>query len=348
MYCKHTAIYTKYKFKTNNSLKDYRCYVTILKKNFKMIYSEYLYLLRILKIDNKIAQDHIDSDKELYKFGKTCRTTEKRLNDDYYKNIEYEKLYSFKTNFSDRRECLFKYHIKNIKSFKQIIHQEYYEANLDDIKTLLYIYSIIDIEFINKYYNIRNKINNIKFEEYIKDYNMQVEKYKDDIKDELIIEYKHLSKDNEKKDNDLKSLEYKCQKCKKTFSNRGNLNVHIKTVCSENIPLVDCEYCKKHFKLPIILARHLIICKAKIAFESNKQKKNKDDSKNDDNLDIKSLEDKHRFEIELLENKYKALEKNYKDKIEYMEKENIRITEDKKRLLDLLTILTNKITSTST
>ncbi len=58
-----------------------------------MIHTEYLYLLRILKIGNKIAQGHIDSGKELYKYGKTKRTMEERLKDEYYKNIKSEILF---------------------------------------------------------------------------------------------------------------------------------------------------------------------------------------------------------------------------------------------------------------
>jgi hypothetical protein len=306
-----------------------------------------LYILRIINIDNQVGQEHIDSGKELYKFGKTERSTDIRLKDDYYKNIESETLFSFKTDFSDRRERLFKYHIKNIKSFKQIIYHEYYECDLNELKSLLYIFSIIDIEFVNKYCSINNKIENINFEEYMKEYNLQIEKYKELIKDELIVEYKYLSEEDRNRliytcskcsknfttktglnvhlknvcSENPKVSSFECSKCSKTFKSISSLNLHIKTVCSDNPEIFTCEFCNTNFNRKSYLKKHIETCTVK---------------KQSEVANTSLLLDQKTTEYDEIKSLLKAKEEEYKTQIENLKAQYLTIISEKdKKIMEL-------------
>jgi hypothetical protein len=74
-------------------------------------------------------------------------------------------------------------------------------------------------------------------------------------------------------------VEYKCNKCEKTFHQKSNYTVHInrKYKCDQKKAI--CEYCDKEFCRKSYLKTHIIKCKTK---------NNKQDIKYVDNLDDKS------------------------------------------------------------
>ena len=64
-------------------------------------------------------------------------------------------------------------------------------------------------------------------------------------------------------------MEYKCQYCQKIFSQKSNLNTHLKTakkcilnrnLSQENIINFNCDYCNKNFTQKINLNIHLNNC----------------------------------------------------------------------------------------
>ncbi len=151
------------------------------------------------------------------------------------------------------------------------------------------------------------------------------------------------------------STKPQCNFCKKFFSSVGNLNAHIKNVCSKVSPNLQCEFCKKSFKLDLTLKRHHLVCKARISQESNKQLQEQVD------LSIKNIIKKYENELKNIKNKHKSDLKNIQDKLEISEEnsrkqinrleisdENSRkqinlLQEENKRLTELLSNLSDKL-----
>lgn len=74
-----------------------------------------------------------------------------------------------------------------------------------------------------------------------------------------------------------------CQFCNKEFSNKGNLNFHIKNAIyclklrnktKEIKEDLSCKYCKKKYSRIDYFKKHLDICKTKIILENEKMKQN--------------------------------------------------------------------------
>lgn len=324
--------------------------------------SGYLYILNVISAINSAL---ITRAKNLgilvYKFGETVQTMKKRLSGYKSQKVNAELLFSFSTDYPVRRESVFKFHIKNMKEFIHIDAIEYYSCDINILKEMLYMFSIIDIEFINKYYNIKNKIKTINMDEYNKDYNIQKEKYKNHIIDkfsnntvnELIMSKDIIIDDstiNQKlEDSSVQDKSNRtnnkpiCPKCNKTFANNGNLNVHLKTICSDKIDYIECEYCNQQFKRRDHLTAHYSTCKNKL----NKEDKNDQEIKLENfmlkneisslkdkhDIEISSLKDKHDNEISSLKDKYDNLyklheisEKNHHQTISRMENEIITLT----------------------
>ncbi len=65
------------------------------------------------------------------------------------------------------------------------------------------------------------------------------------------------------------SKSFICEKCQKTFSTKGNLNLHIKSVCNENGTEHVCSFCQIDFKRKSSLISHQGVCQKKIEYEFN-------------------------------------------------------------------------------
>jgi hypothetical protein len=129
----------------------------------------------------------------------------------------------------------------------------------------------------------------------------------------------------------MSSEKFLCDKCNKTFYSLGNLNIHIKTVCSDSIVHISCQYCNQKFKTKSSLIRHTSSCKIKLEQDSIREHTNKSE--------LTLLKEK--YEKETLEHKTETLVlnaelKNTKQQILYLESEI-------KRLSDLLSTLTEKM-----
>jgi hypothetical protein len=127
------------------------------------------------------------------------------------------------------------------------------------------------------------------------------------------------------------SSPHQCPKCKKTFSNIGNLNVHLKNVCNDEIKTLECEYCHKDFKIQITLTRHYITCKAKAQQELNEE------------INIKAQYENLKTEFNKLLLKVNSLELTHKTELSFAKEKINLYEEENKRLSDLLASLTDKI-----
>jgi hypothetical protein len=162
-----------------------------------------------------------------------------------------------------------------------------------------------------------------------------------------------------------------CNKCGKTFSNVGNLNVHKKTVCNDVIKYLNCEFCLANFKRRSTLNSHYGTCKIKLEKESNKEKsiyieneqikkellnikienrKQKDKQKITNQkyeTELKNTNQKYETELKNMNDKYTSEIKHLKDKLNFSE-ENSRkqinlLQEENKRLTELLSNLSDKL-----
>ena len=106
-------------------------------------------------------------------------------------------------------------------------------------------------------------------------------------------------------------MEYKCQFCNKIFTQKSNLNTHIKTAkkCilnrtteTENIITFDCDFCNKKFSHKSVLNIHLNSCNQYKLYIQEKEYKN--------------IILEHEKKIEILEKKNEETKSYYLIKIE--------------------------------
>ena len=325
----------KESFKYYENLKDF-----LDKKDISDV--GYMYILNCDRYEQHIE---IEFEESTYKIGKTETNLKTRLKQ-YHPKVNIKCIHAIQCKNPSQRESLLKFFISNKTSLIPCVGQEYFLGNFNFLRILLYIFANIplywtledqDDDVIENEYKTSTILNNANILVNII-YKLAIEKDKSDFifLDTLLTNKEDFSLNNYSMYDELKEeTKEECIFCKKKFSTKSGLNVHMKTAkfCIESressnelleCENLNCEFCKKVFTVKSSFQRHLLKCKEKNIYIIEKLKKEKIE-------DIEIVNRKHKEDIEIMN-------KKHKEEIDIINKKNedelIKLSELKNKTLE--------------